>query len=130
MALIIHFHIQPLSSPLLLRNHPNTFTFIPLLPMCLSSQNCSIFNTFCHILPCVAPVCEGMHHHKTGVPWQMKSIFIINFSYRKMPCNAKFYKVLSTFPSIVFFLLMTTLFAKHFKMTQFKVMCSSRIVVS
>ena len=67
----------PLSSLLLLRNPPNTFAFIPLPAMSLSSLNRSNSKTFRHILLCVAPVCEGMHYHKTGVPWQMKSTFII-----------------------------------------------------
>ena len=47
-----------------------------------------------------------------------------------MPYNAEFCKVLSAFSSIVFFLLITTLFANHFKIEQFKAMCSSQIVVS
>lgn len=66
-----------LSSPLLLRNHPHTFAFIPILPMSLSSLNRSNSKAFRHILPCVAPVCGGMHYHKTGVPWQMNNTFII-----------------------------------------------------
>ena len=80
---IVAFYVQSfvcvpsLSSPLLLRNYPNTFAFIPIPPMSLSSLNRSNSKAFCHILPCVAPVCEGMHYHKTGVPWQMKSTFII-----------------------------------------------------
>ena len=80
---IVSFYVQhfvcvsSLSSPLLLRNQPNTSALIPIPPMSLSSRKRSIFNTFCHILPCVAPVCEGMHYHKTGVPWQMNSTFII-----------------------------------------------------
>ena len=122
--------MQHLSSPLLLRISPHTFAFIPIPPMSLSSRNRSIFNTFRHILPRIAPVCEGMHYHKTRVPWQMKSTLIIIFSYLKMPCNAEFCVGLSAFPGIVFFLLMTTLFAKHFKMVQFKAVCSSQIVVS
>ena len=69
----------PVSSPLLLKNPPNTFAFIPLPAMCLSSRNRSNSKAFRHILPCIAPVCEGMHYHKTGVPWQMKSILIIVF---------------------------------------------------
>ena len=67
----------PVSSPLLLRNPPNTFAFIPLPATSLSSLNRSNSNAFCHILPCVAPVCEGMHYHKTGVPWQTNNIFIM-----------------------------------------------------
>lgn len=72
-------HIPSLSSPLLLRNYPNTFAFIPLVVICLSSLNRSNSKAFCPILPCIAPVCESMHYHKTGVPWQMKSIFNIVF---------------------------------------------------
>nr|DAK90172.1 MAG TPA: hypothetical protein [Caudoviricetes sp.] len=66
-----------LSSPLLLRISPNTFAFIPLPAMCLSSRNRSNSKAFRHILPCIAPVCEGMHYHKTGVPWQMNNILIM-----------------------------------------------------
>ena len=123
-------YLPSLSSPLLLRISPHTFAFIPIPPMSLSSRNRSISNTFRHILPRVAPVCEGMHYHKTGVPWQMNSILIIKFSCSEMPCNAVFCVGLSTFPGIVFFLFITTLFAKHFKMVQFKAVCSSQIVVS
>ena len=68
-----------LSSPLLLRISPHTFDFIPIPSMSLSSRKRSIFNAFRHILPCVAPLCEDMHYHKTGVPWQTKSIFNIVF---------------------------------------------------
>lgn len=64
------------------------------------------------------------------LPWQMNKTLIIKFSCSKMPCNAEFCKVLSVFSSIVFSLLMTTLFAKHFKMVQLGAMCSSQIVVS
>ena len=64
------------------------------------------------------------------VPWHTKSTLIIKFSCSEMPYNAEFCKVLSAFSSIVFFLLITTLFANHFKMVQFKAMCSSQIVVS
>lgn len=60
----------------------------------------------------------------------MKSTLIIKFSCSEMPCNAEFCVDLSAFLGIVFFLLMTTLFAKYFKMVQFKAMCSSQIVVS
>ena len=68
-----------LSSPLLLRISPHTFAFIPLPSMSLSSRNRSNSKAFRHILPCIAPICKGMHYHKTGVPWQMKSIFNIVF---------------------------------------------------
>lgn len=64
------------------------------------------------------------------LPWQMKSTRIIKISYHKMPCNAEFCVGLSAFYGIVFFLFITTLFAKYFKMVQFKAMCSSQIVVS
>lgn len=71
--------------PLLLRISPNPFAFIPIPPMSLSSRNRSISNTFRHILLCIAPVCEGMHYHKTGVPWQMNKIFFIaKFHYPKI----------------------------------------------
>ena len=70
-------YVPSLSSRLLLRNIPNFFDYYGSSPMCLSSRNRSNSKAFRHILPRVAPVCEGMHYHKTGVPWQMKSIFII-----------------------------------------------------
>lgn len=69
--------VSSLSSPLLLRISPNTFAFIPISLMSLSSRNRSNSKAFCHILPRIALVCEDMHYHKTGVPWQIKSIFII-----------------------------------------------------
>ena len=105
-------HIPSLSSPLLLRNYPNTFAFIPLVVICLSSLNRSNSKAFCPILPCIAPVCESMHYHKTGVPWQMNKTLIINFSCSEMPCIAVFCVDLSTFPGIVFLFSKTTLFAK------------------
>ena len=83
LARIVAFSIQSLvylpslSSLLLLRISPHTFAFIPIPSMSLSSRNRSISKAFRHILPCVAPVCEGMHYHKTGVPWQMNKIFNI-----------------------------------------------------
>lgn len=86
----------PVSSPLLLMNPPNTFAFIPLPAMNLSSLNRSNSNTFRHIMPYSAPVCEGMHFHKTGVPWQMNKTLIINFSYHKKPRNAVFWGILPT----------------------------------
>ena len=101
-----------LSNPLLLRISPHTFDFIPIPSMSLSSRKRSIFNAFRHILPCVAPLCEDMHYHKTGVPWQMNKTLIIKFSCSETPCNAEFCKVLSAFPSIVFLFSKTTLFAK------------------
>ena len=133
---IVAFYVQSfvcvpsLSSPLLLRNYPNFFDYYGSSPMCLSSRNRSNSKAFRHILPCIAPVCKGMHYHKTGVPWQINSTLIIKFSCSEMPYNAEFCKVLSAFSSIVFFLFKTTLFAKYFKMVQFNATCSSQIVVS
>ena len=101
---IMAFYVQSfvcvpsLSSPLLLRISPHTFAFIPIPPMSLSSRNRSISNTFRHILPCIAPVYEGMHYHKTWVPWQMKSIFIIIsyiLSYRLKPWFYRLYRTFS-----------------------------------
>lgn len=87
----------PASSLLLLRNPPNTFAFIPLPAMSLSSLNRSNPKAFCHIMPYSAPVCEGMYYHKTGVPWQMNKTFIIisyNLSYR---CKPLFYWLCDVF---------------------------------
>ena len=81
LLLLLHLSSLILSSPLLLRISPHTFAFIPIPTMSLSSRNRSISNTFRHILPRVAPVCEGMHYHKTGVPWQIKSTFIMQFYF-------------------------------------------------
>lgn len=89
-----------LSSGLLLRISPNTFAFIQILPMSLSSRNRSIFNTFRPILPCVAPVCEGMHYHKTGVPWQMNNIFIM-FLYL---LKSSYFLIFKDFLQLSFFL--------------------------
>lgn len=89
---IVAFYVQSfvcvpsLSSPLLLRNYPNTFAFIPIPPMSLSSRNRSNSKSFRHILPHVAPVCEGMHYHKTGVLWQMNNT--LNHSFVS-PCFAR-----------------------------------------
>lgn len=91
-----------LSSPLLLRNHPHTFAFIPILPMSLSSLNRSNSKAFRHILPCIAPVCEGMHYHKTGVPWQMNNTFIIVLFLLDFPRNALFCKGFRGFVECVF----------------------------
>ena len=83
-----------LSSPLLLRISPHTFDFIPIPSMSLSSRKRSIFNAFRHILPCVAPLCEDMHYHKTGVPWQMNNTFIINENPPKIPYSAPIFRSL------------------------------------
>ena len=100
---IVAFYVQSfvcvpsLSCPLLLRNYPNTFAFIPIPPMSLSSLNRSNSKAFCHILPCVAPVCEGMHYHKTGVPWNTNSIFIIYIKPPKM-LDFTVFSALTTIP--------------------------------
>ena len=74
-------HLSSISSLLPPRISPHTFAFILISSMCLSSRNRSISKAFRHILPCVAPVCEGMHYHITGVPWQMNNTFIIVASH-------------------------------------------------
>ena len=95
---IVAFYVQSfvcvpsLSSPLLLRNYPNTFAFISIPPMSLSSLNRSNSKAFRPIMPYSAPVCEGMHYHKTGVLWQMKSTFIIILFLLVLPRNALFCK--------------------------------------
>ena len=99
-------------------------------PCSVSSKVGSIALSLCLILPCVAPVCEGMHYHKTGVPWHTKSTRIIVFSPLKLPWNAVFCKVLSAFQGIVVFFSFTTFFAKKCKMKQITSVCSSQIVVS
>ena len=68
-------------SRLLLRNIPNFSHYSSLSAMSLSSRNRSNSKAFRHILPRVAPVCEDMHYHKTGVPWQIKSTFIMQFYF-------------------------------------------------
>lgn len=93
-----------LSSPLLLRISPHTFDFIPIPSMSLSSRKRSIFNAFRHILPCVAPLCEDMHYHKTGVPWQMKSTLIIVLFLLVLPRNALFCKGFRGFVKCVFWM--------------------------
>ena len=85
-------YLPSLSSPLLLRISPHTFAFIPIPSMSLSSRNRSNSKAFRHILPCIAPVCEGMHYHKTGVPWQMKRTLIIVLVLLVLPRNALFCK--------------------------------------
>lgn len=105
-------YVPSLSSPLLLRISPHTFAFIQILPMCLSSRNRSNSKAFRHILPCVAPVCEGMHYHKTGVPWQMKSIFIFLFisSFSFLHCFG-----IPEYYNILLFLGFQTLSRLHYK---------------
>lgn len=89
-------HYLSVSSPLLLRITPHTFDFIPILPMCLSSLNSSIYKAFRHIIPCLAPLYKGMIYSKTDLPWQMNKTLIINFSYHKKPRKAVFGGILPT----------------------------------
>ena len=83
-------YLPSLSSRLLLRTIPNFSHYSGLSAMSLSSRNRSNSKAFRHILPRVAPVCEGMYYHKTGVPWQMKSIFIIVLFLLDLSRNAPF----------------------------------------
>ena len=84
-----HSHLLfSLSSSLLLRIFSHTFAFIPILPMCLSSLNRSIYAVSRHIWSCVAPLCKALHYSKTGVPWQMKSTFIIVLFLLDLPGNS------------------------------------------
>ena len=92
MIVAFNHHYLSVSSLLLLRNTPHTFAFIPILPMCLSSRNRSIYKAFSHIMPYYAQVYKGMIYSKTGVPWQMKSTFIIVLIYSFLPGNALFCK--------------------------------------
>lgn len=96
---IVAFYVQSfvcvpsLSSPLLLKISPHTFDFIPITPLSLSSRNRSNSKALRLILPCVAPVCEGMPYHKTGVPWQIKStfimfLFLLNLPQKALLCKA------------------------------------------
>ena len=59
---------------------------------------------FRHIMPCSAPVCEGMHYHKTGVPWQMKSTFIIVLFLLELPRNTLFCEGFREFVKCIFLL--------------------------
>ncbi len=122
-------YVPSLSSPLLLRISPHTFAFIPIPPMSLSSRNRSNSKAFCLILPCVAPVCEGMHYHKTGVPWQMKSTRIIKISYHKKPRNAVFWGILPTCFFYYKSYILSADFAKYGKTVQFTHLIRSKIVV-
>ena len=79
MIVAFFIHLPSLSSPLLLRISPKTFAFIPILHMCLSSLNRSIYAVSRHILPCVAPLCKALHYSKTGVPWHTNNTRIIYF---------------------------------------------------
>ena len=106
-----------LSSPLLLRNHPHTFAFIPILPMSLSSLNRSNSKAFRHILPCVAPVCGGMHYHKTGVPWQMNNTFILLILspyISSKPCKYWLSSLYTHFSKTAFFLINSCIFSCFF----------------
>ena len=97
-------HIPSVGSPLLLRISPKTFAFIPILPMSLSSLNRSICKTFRHIMPYSAPLCKVLHYSKTGVPWQMKSTFIIVIVCSFLPGNAQFCGIFWGFDIILFYM--------------------------
>lgn len=58
----------------------------------LSNLNHSNSKAFHQILPRVAPVCEGLHYHKTGVPWQMNKTLIIVLFLFDLSRNALFCK--------------------------------------
>ena len=58
-----------LSSPLLLRISPNTFVFIPILPMFLSSPNCRIHAVIRHIAPYYVQSCRIMFYSKFEILW-------------------------------------------------------------
>ena len=58
-----------LSSPLLLRIPPNTFVFIPILPMFLSSPNCRIHAVIRHIAPYYVQSCRIMFYSKFEILW-------------------------------------------------------------
>lgn len=87
-------YLPSLSSRLLLRTIHNFSHYSGLSAMSLSSRNRSNSKAFRHILPRVAPVCEGMYYHKTGVPWQMKSTRILMFFPPKKPYFAVICRVL------------------------------------
>jgi len=93
------YAISSVSSSLLLRNSPHAFALIPIPSMCLSSLNRSISKAFRHIMPYSAPLCQALHYSKTGVPWQIKSTFII---YTKL-LKLRYFPVFSSiFSSLVF----------------------------
>ena len=82
--------VPSLSSQLLLRIFPNFFDYFGSFPMCLSSRNRSICKASRHIMPYSAPLCKTLHYSKTGVPWQIKSTFIIVINLLFLPGNALF----------------------------------------
>nr|DAF24224.1 MAG TPA: hypothetical protein [Caudoviricetes sp.] len=69
---------------------PNTFGYITVSSMYLSSLNRSIYQCFRHIIPCSAPLCAIVHSFPTDLPWQMKSTFIIVLFLLVLPRNALF----------------------------------------
>ena len=97
-------YLPSLSSKLLLRNMPNFSRYSSSTPMCLSSRNSSNYKGLCHIMPCVAQVCKGMIYSKTGVPWQIKSTFIIVLVLLVLPRNALFCKGFRGFVKCVYWL--------------------------
>ena len=58
----------------------------------LSNLNHSNSKAFHQILPRVAPVCEGLHYHKTGVLWQINKTLIIVLFLFDLSRNALFCK--------------------------------------
>ena len=80
-------HMSSISSLLLPRISPHTFAFILISSMCLSSRNRSIYAVFRHLMPHSAPLCKSLHHSRTGVPWQMKNIFIIVLPRNALICK-------------------------------------------
>ena len=85
--------------------------------MSLSSRNRSNSKAFRHILPCVAPFCEGMHYHKTGVPWQMNNTFILlilsPYIFSK-PCKYWLSSLYTHFSHPAFFLINSCIFSCFF----------------
>ena len=74
-------------------------------------------------MPYSAPVCEDMHYHKTRVPWQMKSTFIIVLFLLVLPRNALFYKVFWLFCCDLVFALKLQIMANQSKIEQVVTTC-------
>ena len=88
ISLFYKCKIATLRNRLLLTKSDYLFAFFQFFNSLLSSRNRSNSKAFHQIMPCVASVCEGMHYHKTGVPWQTKSIFIIVLFLLNLSRNA------------------------------------------
>ena len=93
-------HMPSVGSSLLLRISPHTFAFIPISSMSLSSLNRSNCKAFRHIMPYSAPLCKALHYSKTGVPWQMNSIFITIINLLNLPKTSLFCKKFQVFDNI------------------------------